>query len=406
MKLKNGKITLFIPSIFLILLYHVTFIYFPNWQGYYSFKYFVLLIVGIFLILKIRVFFNKEYYIINIFVLFYLIFILISSFINRDLHVTRNTFLVGGVFFLIIIECYLLFEYFSICGQTKKLILILYYLTLFYVILTDTILLLFPNLHIKHGMYYLIGNKFSVSYLHLQLIVLFAQKIQFDNYVKLNKKIIFILYSLLTFFICYTVECSTGIVALFFLIIGLVFHKELENLLIKPKTIIFTLLFFTTMLFIFSSILDNAFIKYIIVDILHEDITLTGRMTIYAIIGEILKGHYILGYGMGSSFEVMMNFMHAPNTQNGLLECILEQGILSTSLLIIIIYSIFKKANKKKSNVISIYMIYIYVFLSCIEITLDKSFLIWLALVLVTSNDLKKINKRFEKENINGKIID
>ena len=249
-------------------------------------------------------------------------------------------------------------------------------------------------------MYYLIGNKFSVSYLHLQLIVLFAQKIQFDNYVKLNKKIIFILYSLLTFFICYTVECSTGIVALFFLIIGLVFHKELENLLIKPKTIIFTLLFFTTMLFIFSSILDNAFIKYIIVDILHEDITLTGRMTIYAIIGEILKGHYILGYGMGSSFEVM-NFMHAPNTQNGLLECILEQGILSTSLLIIIIYSIFKKANKKKSNVISIYMIYIYVFLSCIEITLDKSFLIWLALVLVTSNDLKKINKRFEKENIN-----
>ena len=38
MKLKNGKITLFIPSIFLILLYHVTFIYFPNWQGYYSFK--------------------------------------------------------------------------------------------------------------------------------------------------------------------------------------------------------------------------------------------------------------------------------------------------------------------------------------------------------------------------------
>ena len=86
---------------------------------------------------------------------------------------------------------------------------------------------------------------------------------------------------------------------------------------------------------------------------------------------------------MGSSFEVMMKMIGAPNTQNGVLEIILQQGILSLIGLLILTWTVFKYISKKEDTNYALMMIYIYILFAAIEITLDVSFLLWLGLALV-----------------------
>ena len=77
--------------------------------------------------------------------------------------------------------------------------------------------------------------------------------------------------------------------------------------------------------------------------------------------------------------------MRAPNTQNGLFECILEQGVVATFLLLVLIYKVFSYNRKNTFNLPVIIMIYIYGILSSVEITLNLPFMVFLATVLVFS---------------------
>lgn len=395
----STKLKVYLPSIFVFLLYHVSFISFPYWNGYYNFKYTVIFIVACYLCLRFKIFLNKKFSKINLILLSYIFVVLLSSYINKDYITNRDTFLAAIVFSAVIVESFFLFEYFSINNKTDKLISILYYLTLFYVIVTDLLLIIKPDLYIEKGKYYLIGNKFTVSYLHLQLIALLLQKSKLSINKKNKIRRCLILYSILTFYICLTMECSTGLVGLIILILMVAYEKTIELTIKKTKVIFITLMLSSSLLMLFSNILNNKIISYFVVNVLQEDITLTGRTTIYEKVGEILQGKLLLGYGYGSSFEVMMNFMRAPNTQNGLLEVVLENGIISVLLLMMLIFAVFKFTEKSMNNFNSILIIYVYIILSCVEITFDISFLVWLALVLVcgtskvdTSSKIKKLS--------------
>lgn len=394
---KNLTFKIYLPSILLILLFHISFISLPYWSGYYTFKYAVIVIIGCFLIFKLKIILNKRFFKINIILLFYVFLVLLSSYINKQYISSRDTFLAAVIFSAIILEIFFLFEYFTIKSKTNKLINILYYLTLFYVAITDMVLIIKPNLYIEKGMYYLIGNKFVVAYLHLQLIALYLQKGKLNNCIVRKNKLNIIFLCILTLFISLKIECSTGIVGLLIMILLISSRKINQKILKKPLLVIFILIVATLFLFLFSSILDNKLVSYFIVDVLQEDITLTGRMTIYQKINEVLSDHLWLGYGYGSSFEIMMNFMRAPNTQNGLLECILEQGIGATILFISLIYLVFKNTKNSKENIPSVIMIYIYILLSSVEITLGISFLTWIAIVLVTGKYNKEKLEIYDK---------
>lgn len=376
------KMKLYIPSIFLILLFHASFITLPYWNNYYNFKYLIILIVGIFLIFRCNVFKKCEFQKINIILVMYLIMVVISSYINRFNVLSRNVFLSSIVFAVVIIEVFLLFEYFSIKGRTETFINTLFYLLLMYLIITDIIMILFPTLHIQKGMYYFIGNKFLVSYLHLQLIVLYLQKHSHERKMSTLKKIPLILLCSITLFICIYVECSTGVIGIFLLLILYCIEKKYPMFLKNPKTLFIILFISCSTLLLFSDVLKFGPVRYFIEEILNEDITLTGRMVIYSKINTILSDHLLFGYGFGSSFDVIMNTIGAPNTQNGVLEIILEQGLISFFLMMILVYVVFKKNKKNLKVNYSLIMVYIFLILSSIEITLDTTFMIWIAISL------------------------
>ena len=377
------KFKLYIPSIFLVLLFHASFITLPYLNNYYNLKYIILLIVGIYLIFRYNTLKRCKFQKINVALMMYLIMVVISSYTNRFNVLSRNVFLSSIVFVVVILEVFLLFEYFYIKGRTKTLIKTLFYLILIYIIITDVIMIIFPTLHVQKGMYYFIGNKFNVSYLHLQLIVLYLQKHSYERKMRISEKATFALLCLLTLFICIYVECSTGVVGLFLLLMLFFVEKKYPIFLKKPKIFFITLFISCSTLLLFSGILKVGVVKYFIEQILHEDITLTGRMIIYSKIDSILANHLLLGYGSGSSFDIIMNTIGAPNTQNGVLEVILEQGLISFFLMMLLAYLILKKNNGALKSNYSVIMVYVLVVLSSIEITLDTTYIIWLSILLI-----------------------
>lgn len=382
---KLMKVKLYLPSIFVILLFHSTLITLPYWSGYYYFKYFTILVIGIFLLLKYKI--DGKYFEINMVLFAYCGMMLVSSFINRDIIASRDVFLSTIVQTALFIESFLLFEYFAEKDKTHYIIETFYKLLLIYVILTDVIMIVKPDLFSTFGGYYLIGNKFRVAYIHLQLIVFYLQKIKLKkSAMGVKEFIILIIFCILTLIICIRVESSTGIIGLIILACFLLLSKSRYKSIKSPKTVIFTIILSSVVLVFFSNIfLDNKYVAYFIEDVLKEDMTLTGRTEIYKRLPEVLSGHWFLGYGYGSSYEVMYSFMRAPNTQNGLFECILEQGVVATFLLLVLIYKVFSYNRKNTFNLPVIIMIYIYGILSSVEITLNLPFMVFLATVLVFS---------------------
>lgn len=379
------KIKIYKPNIILILLFHASFINFPYLEGYGLVKYAILLVVGVFLLMQFRVLKKNKYSAINKALLLYLGMVLISSCINLHSVKERNVFFVAIVFVTIIVEVYVLFEYFIILNKTQELVNTLFYLLLFYCILTDLVMLLFPGLYSEKGMYYLIGNKFEVSYLHLQLLSMYLQKEKCKRKCMKFGKSDFIFFVLIgiSFWATINVECSTGTIGVILLVIF--YYCMVQNVKVFKKPVVFLaiLLISVTVLMLFSGIVHFEPIRYLVEDVLHRDITLTGRLNIYKSIEKVFSGHVLFGYGMGSSFEITMKLISAPNTQNGVLEIILQQGIISLVLLVILIWKVFQLISRKQVINYALIILYIYIIFASVEITLDVSFLTWLALALV-----------------------
>ena len=401
------KLKIYKPVIFLILLFHATFINLPYIDGFGSIQYLLLLIVGGFLLLRYKVFQRSPFHKINFCLLCYLGAVLLSGYLNRNLNIERQVLIVSILFSVKAIEIFLMFEFFSINGKLKELISTLFVLTAIYCFASDLVLLTKPTLHIQKGMYYLIGNKFELSYLHLQMIVLYLQmrKSNFgiNNVKSINKNSVFIVLCLLSLFICAQVDCSTGVIGVVLLFLFYLLNMDKKKIFEKPTTFLLVLFISCAVLLLFSNIVTWEPIRYLVEDVLHKDITLTGRMQIYSNLHTIFDEHLLFGYGLGSSFEIVMRTISAPNTQNGILEVILEQGILSFILLMFLVYKAFKfKSNNIKVNYI-VLMIYLYAMFASIEITLNLSFITWIALFVVSKN---QVDEYYDHKSIRKKELD
>ena len=150
----------------------------------------------------------------------------------------------------------------------------------------------------------------------------------------------------------------------------------------------------TVFVFVFDAVLAFQPIQSFIINFLHKDITLTGRVIIYKFIPEILNNHLLFGYGHGSSYETWMKFTHIyPNSQNGYIDCIVEQGLLATIILLLLVMltiSIFKKSGLREKKFYPMLMlIYTYSIISCVEVTISIVFVWWIVLLFLLSTEEK-----------------
>lgn len=380
----------------LILLYHIAFVKFPYIENNNMIKYILTVLVGISLlnnVKKIKKSIDKK---MILFIIIYILIVIISGVLNRGKMEITNV-LIGSVMYVaIVIEFFCCFSLIKRENMFNLIIITFFYVSLIYLVLTDLLILLKPGLFMKKGEYYLIGNKFNVVYLHLQMIIFYLLK----NKSKRGINITVVLLSFITCFISIKVECMTGIVGL---IIMMILYNISPKVITKGHIALVILIASCSFSFIYEYVLNINVVQQFIIGILHRSLTLTGRITIYENIPKVLENNLWFGYGYGTSYEIWMQKYNYPNSQNGLIDLIVEQGLIASIIIVTIIVTIINKVKNSKIQIINqcypiVMMIYIFFILSSFEITLGLSCLAWCALLyanLVNEKKEELLNENF-----------
>ena len=397
MNLTIKKSKLFVFSV-IFLIYHIALVKFPYIDNYNSIRYLFSIILLLPLLLNMKKLLNLVNKKIVLLMLIYFAFVILSALIN--IKYTPSLLRTSTFYCLIFLEIFLVFllackkESFNYCIKT------LFFFSIIYLIINDILIIFSPNMFMESGEYYLVGNKFSVSYLHLQTILLYlTERSTKDN----NKKTLLINFPTLalfvvTVFITQKIDCMTGTIGLILILLLFCLSKRI---LYNSKFIVIMAILSTLFAFSYDMLLSNHTIQKFIVNILDRTLTLTGRTEIYQNIPNILSGHYLFGYGYGQSYNVWMNAIHMPNSQNGIIDLIVETGLSTTIILFFIICNIFKllnnvKCDNYKQNIMPVViMIYIYLILSAFEITIGLPFICFLAIIY---SYIKQNNNQLIKE--------
>ena len=269
-------------------------------------------------------------------------------------------------------------------------------------IATDMLIVFYPY-NISSATLYLIGDKFHVSYMHCMLMALTS--IRYKN---LKKFYVIALYAI-CILITMRIKCTTGMIMLLFL-----FFMELLTDIVPGIRFFICNINLTAILLAVeniliwgaNTILYTPWANHIIVDILGKSNNMTGRFKLYSVIPELIMKKPVLGYGLQS--DIFRNMFGYGNAQNGLMQIVIESGILGAA---IFLFSLFLAGSKAKRNV-SLYSVYLYVlgFIigSISEMNLSTHFVFGIALLFAFGMHAEETEKQFakiKKHNRKGKLL-
>ena len=331
-------------GIMLILLYHAVFVKFP-------YLYIQRIIAGIlFMLILPKMRFRKKDIPILILLWVYSMFTLLSALVNKDNYVYTHTVTGGFFHILIILEIFQVFLYVLKVMNVDFIIDIFLFLSFAYVICNDFFVVFYPEMF-RHD--YLVGNKFMVSYKHIECIVLYCMG-------KRKNIVIFWGIVAVSLYVSAKVNCMTGAVGIGILAVLLL--MTLEKLLHKRL--------------IFCGV--------------------TGISAAFPFAYDFFMGMYPIRYFIVNiPYEVWIGTTRwYPNAQNGFWNCVCEQGIICAVLLVITaVYIVGLKGNKFCYPLMCV--VYVYAVLGTVEITMDITFIAWIIFLYV----LKSGEKHDKRDN-------
>ena len=376
----------------LLLVYQITFVSFPYFKQNNLIKYMCIIILAFLLFLKFRTIIALRVDVkVLTMILLYLVAVIVSGIFNQGRHVITNPLYGGLLYCLSVFQTMWALLYVSKLESPRMIVKTLYWISLVYVLMNDLLLCINPSMFMKYGAYYFLGNKFAVAYAHIQLVGLYIlnnciQNKKYKSFFKTWGTLIVLCIA--SIYVSYTVGSITGIIGIVLLILFISVPNSLKN---NSIVWLITLISMCAFPVLYEVVLANPYVENFIVNILGKSITLTGRTVIYENIPNLLRDNLILGYGFGSTYEVWMNFMNLPNSQNGLIDCVVEQGLIATILLVILLFRIMRISSishiKKYSWKPIIAIIYVYTFLSAIEITINITYIFWFLFLYVCSTN-------------------
>ena len=339
---------------------------------------------------------KKRYFYIFLLLLLMFVFLLISMFHNRN---TISGFALERTtvrLILYLLELFGLMLVFAENGKSSAAIKLIYYYVLILVVLTDV--LMFSGL-VRFGSEnnpnYLIGTKFSVVYMHLNLVALWLVQQWRQHGINRIKKWLIWGTAIILVLVAIGVNCMSGVLgACFFaiMLVGTITGKRIARLLTSPSFFVICVLICTVIVFVISFFLNIPFIKNFIENVLDRSTTLTGRTDIYLNYADAMRNNWLLGYGYGSGNAVSLRFFHLANAQNAVLHWILQGGLIVSALLISLFAMVINQVNeyrKTRKMLLEpvIALVYTYVLLGTVETTYSMSFILWIALMFMVVND-------------------
>lgn len=370
-----------ITFIMTVLMFHLSFIAFREeyFVGFLKIqRYAAIALIGL-VFININAFIKKENCLINIILILLSVSVGYSSWMNKDL---SGYGLINIIFSVVkTVAPLIALEYACEVKEEKTAIRVLFACTLIYCFIADV-----------HGFStgfigqnksnLLLGNKFNLSYLHIFSVALYANICE-EKTKKVNITLI-VLWGI-AFFIAITSTCTTAAVACGLFAVLYLFQEKFEKIILNPIVAIVMILFCDSLLFINSAILTWGPINSFIVNFLHEDTTLTGRMMIYQNVLKLLMMNPWFGFGAENNYAMSHTVAMGMNTQNGLADIIVSYGVVGACLiLLLMVVSLLKRKEDYSRSYMA--LMYTFIIVSMVEITLGNYFLITLALLAFVAN--------------------
>lgn len=402
MKIKKQMLYLFLLTLFVvngvIVSFRAEFI-----SNYVFLIRFSLISAGLLLFPYIKLFLQRKYQILNIIIFCIIGSIMLSALMNINQYM--QSIWVSVTFSLRILIFAWFCEYLDYKKQIFSGTKFLYLICLFYCILSDILMLIKPyRIILPWGgfdEYYLIGTKFSLTYLHLFTVMLYCL-IYKDIYNK--KKLPFFVMIIWMFSISIYTRCTTMVIGTIIFFLLSYIDKFVNFIFKRPIIIMLYTLLCNFVLLINSAILHVPIVKYIIEEFLNESIELTGRINIYSKIVDAISVAPWFGVALDNNYFVSVLFTNAADLQNGLFDLMLSYGIIGTMFFgIILLYVVL--ICKKNIPKAAASVIFIYITLSSIEITFRiEIFLAFFIAVLwswyQTPDNVFKYNEEYKKGSI------
>ena len=270
-------------------------------------------------------------------------------------------------------DIYILFVYAKKFQYIERMKQSLYRINLLYCILTVVSVAIVGTDNNSNVSAYLFGNKFTSSYLFISLISLYGMS--HDMTLKKNRRRMCELIGVGTLFSLY-VGCATASVSLILAAAIYYVDKLSHTHIFSQKVVIIGILIVTgTIPIVIGTVLKNKLINYIIFDVFHRSITVYGRFEIYRkYLFGFLKEKFWLGYGYSNGKMLQVTGVFG-NAQNGLLEQMMNFGILG----VLAILSTMSHALKRNSNTsCMLILLYAMIIAAIFEVTINWFF--WIAL--------------------------
>lgn len=387
-------------KILCLLLFHTSFVYLDDGSGIG--RVIQAICLGTFMTLlfvKRKLKLSPRYKTVNKFLVLYCVGLLLVSFYSKNWDIKAldqlnmgaakdtlriSSYTLGVMISLSVFTAFALVEYLTTINKTHILFDVFFKTLLFYLFISDIQFFLWGAAN-DDG--YLVGNKFSLSYMHILCYVIYERisrtKVEINKILKLFLIFLAFLISILT-------GCITALVGMFAIIQLFLFENKIGKIVYNGKVYLGVLSVGVLFMFFYNYVLEIPVIQKIIVDWLHEDLTLTGRTTIYDTLSMFMFASPLWGFGVGNAHWILAYLFGYANAQNGVVNLYIEEGLVGTILYLGVFISIFRYAKRHEIKNISfpiLAYILVFFFLGLVEITIDNKLLIIMSFLLANDNN-------------------
>lgn len=274
----------------------------------------------------------------------------------------------------------------SMHGQFHRAVSLFFYWQSILLFLNDAFVLAAPGLFGMESSIpsYFMGNKFSVVYGHLLLMVLFLIRRDGMDVKPEGSMLAFLSLFGLTIIVSLIVDCMTGIVgAALFLCFYFLISRH-PHFFFNPVALIAVVLLSFLFVFAYKSVLSNGVVVFLLGDVLGTSTDITGRAQIYEQLPLLMSNNLMFGYGYGTGHILGPALGNFVNTQNGLAEWIWRAGIPSVVLLCTFIWQCVSRGktalaeSRQNLGIMAPPLAFLYTLgvLASVEVTIAASFFV------------------------------